>query len=90
MAQYHFEKIFRLVIAGLKPQLLGGHIGICSHQSEGARGSIPAVTSLNVLLGFIKQIDWPGFNGKNIIVAIADINTRNFTNNVILELFIAK
>ena len=30
------------------------------------------------------------FKGKNIIVAIADINTRNFTNNVILELFIAK
>ena len=29
-------------------------------------------------------------NGKNIIVAIADINTRNFTNKVILELFIVK
>ena len=29
-------------------------------------------------------------NGKNIIVAIAGINTRSFTNNVILELFIAR
>ena len=30
------------------------------------------------------------FDSRNIIVAIVDIKTRNFTNKVILELFIAK
>ena len=48
----------------------------------------------------MKKVDWvkpevqlkkhQNLDNKNTIVAIEDINIRNFTNNVILDLFIVK